>query len=164
MAAWIREGVRIPLIDGQRVEDVVEPFDLRTGWEARASEEELAAVREEVLRGLATGAIMEVPMAQAKYVSPVFVVPKPGGKWRLIHDLRWLNSQRRKPPRFKHERLGLLADVVRPGDQMVTMDMLDGYRMLEIHPDHQQFFQFIFEGRAYQWRALMFGWSWALFY
>jgi hypothetical protein len=152
---WIREGVRIPWLDSQKPL----PFNKTSQWEKHASPAELACAREEINRFVLMGAVKEISRAEALYLSPIFVVPKPRStRYRLILDFRWMNTFTKKR-KFKAEPLGHLESLLEKDDQMISWDMEDGFHLLGIHVDYQKYFQFQFEGRFYQYLVLPFGWT-----
>ena len=71
----------------------------------------------EVQKLVEKGTAQQVQLSQVHLVSPVFVVPKSGGGWRPIIDLRLLNSFL-EPPHFKMEGLYMLMEVLKQGWQM----------------------------------------------
>jgi hypothetical protein len=64
---------------------------------------------------LQTGAIRRVNASAAKYISRCFLVPKSSGGYRLVVDLRHVNSFF-APPKTKFENLAFL----RVADHKVT--------------------------------------------
>ena len=70
--------------------------------------------------------VFPVQQTEAHIISPVFVVPKSGGGWRLITDLRYLNSV---PPHFKMEGLFMLPSVISQGRRILNHPY--GPRVLE---------------------------------
>jgi hypothetical protein len=90
---------------------------------------------------------------------PLGVVPKKNGKLRLIHDLRFLNSRIQRPPRFKLEDLSTVAEQVKEGDEMMTLDLEQGYYHVEIHEQYRKYFGFEWQGQYYTWNVLPFGLS-----
>jgi hypothetical protein len=58
----------------------------------------LAQLQEELQQGI----IQEVHIDQCLWLSPTFLVPKPGGEWRKVMDCRQLNLYLRKR-KFKME-------------------------------------------------------------
>jgi hypothetical protein len=152
---WITQGARVPWITHAPT-----PFNKSSQWEKHATPAELIAAREEIDRFLQMGALEEIPASQALYLSPLFMVLKPHttNKWRLILDLRWLNSHTRQK-KFRAEQLGNLEHIIQPNDQLVSWDMQDGFHLIAFHPDFRKFFQFQFQGRFYQYTVLPFGWT-----
>ena len=93
-----------------------------------------------------------------RYVSKCFLVPKPGGKWRLVMDFRWLNSHCvDRTCRF--ETLKLLQRIAKKGDYMFSFDLQDGYHAIGIAPEDRKYFTFNLNGRLLQASALPFGWN-----
>ena len=106
------------------------------------------------------------PVARAKYVSRVFLVPKPGldeagrRKWRLIIDLRPLNLFCRDF-KTRYETLSKLGSLISKGEEclFLSFDLADAYHALRIDPEYQQYFGFVLRGRHYNMTALPFGWN-----
>jgi hypothetical protein len=64
------------------------------------------------------------------FISPIQAVPKArtgsDKKWRLIIDLRILNSYL-SPPTFTNESIKIIQDVVEENDLLVTVDLKNGF-------------------------------------
>ena len=113
-------------------------------------------LEKETTRALAVGAWE--PATCDKYVSKCFLVPKPGNKWRLVMDFRWLNSHCvDRTCRF--ETLKTLSRIARKGDYMFSFDLQDGYHAIGIAPEDRKYFTFNLNGRLLQASALPFGWN-----
>jgi hypothetical protein len=99
------------------------------------------------------------PGTCGKYVSKAFLVPKPGGKWRLVIDLRHLNSFCLEfLTRF--ETLRKLKRMMAKGDWMISFDLQDGYHCISIHPDYRKYMTFqLASGELIQMSGLPFGWN-----
>ena len=95
---------------------------------------------------------------EAHIVSPVFVVPKHGGGWRLIIDLRYLNSCM-VPPHFKMEGLFMLPSMVSQGWLMAKLDLKDAYLTIPIAQESRKLltFQAGPPHQLMQFRCLPFG-------
>lgn len=115
-------------------------------------------VTTELARLLVVGAVTRLNH-RPLFCLPLGVVPKKNGKLRLIHDLRYLNQRIHRPPRFKLEDLSTVAGQVKEGDEMMTLDLEQGYYHIEIHPDYRKYFGFEWEGQYYVWNVLPFGLS-----
>ena len=89
-----------------------------------------------MLRLVEKGAAQWVPLTQVHVASPMFIVPKSGGGWRPIIDLRYLNSHL-EPPHFKMEGLYMLLEVLRQGWHMAKIDLKDAYLTIPITQEHQ---------------------------
>ena len=98
--------------------------------------------------------------ARPHCVMPLIVEPKPGkpGKYRLIHDARYLNEYLIKT-KFKLERLQDFVKELRHRDRMFALDLASAYHHVEIHPRFCTLIGFAFEGKDYVYRCLPFGLS-----
>jgi hypothetical protein len=92
--------------------------------------------------------------------SPLGIIAKPGqpGKYRIILDLRYLNTFLPKIP-FKYEGVKDATYVFQPNDWLFTIDLTSGYHHLGIHHTHWRYLGFQFENRYYVFTALPFGLS-----
>jgi len=90
------------------------------------------------------------------HYSLLFPVPKKGGKWRGILDLRQLNDQLAKE-HFKMEGLHTVRETLRRGDWMTSLDLQDAYNHVPIHHESRRFFRYIHRGQHFQFRAMPFG-------
>ena len=98
-----------------------------------------------------------------EFVSPAFLVPKGNSSFRMVIDLRRLNGYTRALP-FKMETLQFVATTALPEDQMIIVDIKDGYYALEMHPEDRHYMVFRMAGTLYQMRGLPMGWSASAFY
>lgn len=53
----------------------------------------------------------------------------------------------------------VLCRSVRTSDWFVTINLADGYFHIAIHPPHQKFVRFAYQGRSYKYKAITFGLS-----
>lgn len=99
-----------------------------------------------------------VPNTSEGFVSRIFLVPKKGGAWRPIIDLRNLNRFIARE-HFKMEGIHLIKDLLQEGNWMIKIDLKDAYFAVPINQAHQRFLQFQFQGVTYQFNCLPFGLS-----
>eukprot|EP00854_Cymbomonas_tetramitiformis_P011471 gene11471-biopygen11778 len=112
-------------------------------------------LNEEIKRALGSGAWRRA--TKREHVSRVFLVKKPGtNKWRLIVDMKWLNSFCVKS-KVKMETLKKLRRLAEPGDWCFSFDLQDGNHADGIDPDFQKYMQFDLQGQLFQFSALPFG-------
>ncbi|KAL0151578.1 hypothetical protein M9458_053095 [Cirrhinus mrigala] len=118
-------------------------------------------LRSEVMILLEKGAIEVVHPAQSDsgFYSRYFLVPKKDGTLRPILDLRRLNQALMRRP-FKMLTLKQILSHVRSGDWFLSLDLKDAYFHIQIAPHHRRFLRFAFEGVAYQYTVLPFGFAW----
>ena len=69
-------------------------------------------------------------------VSPLKVVPKKNGKYRLICDLRYVNECC-DIPRFSSEDVSILTQIMSSNERAVTLDLREGFYHFSIHPDYR---------------------------
>ena len=115
-------------------------------------------------RGIAT----EVAALQARGVveriidhprlcrSPIFLVPKRSGKFRMILNLKRINLHI-SPSHFRMETLKTILPLLRPGDWTVSIDLKDAYHHVPIDPASRDLLGFTVAEKAYRFKALPFG-------
>jgi hypothetical protein len=93
---------------------------------------------------------------QSGFYSTIFLVEKKTGGLRPVINLRPLNKYLRKI-HFKMDTLSTVLNLVKKGDYAISIDLRDAYFHIGIHPKHQKYLRFCFQGQAYQFKALCFG-------
>lgn len=86
------------------------------------------------------------------------MVPKSSGGFRLVIDLRHINSFF-APPTVKFETLAFLRFASVHVTWGVTVDISDAYHHLALHPSIAPFFQFTIDNELFQCVGLPFGWN-----
>ena len=132
---WISEGIRLPFAEGY----VPGSFQ-EENYKLNASEQRF--VLNEVEKLEITGAIERV-QDRPHCVSPIKTVPKKGGKYRLITDLRSINDCI-EAPAFQCEGVNTAADLISSGDYMVKTDLKDGFYHIPVHDNYRTFLSFYF--------------------
>ena len=92
-------------------------------------------------------------------IMPLIVEPKPGrpGRFRLIHDCRFLNVLLDKWP-FTMESLAQFVKELSFMDKLFSVDIESAYHHIEIAPRHRTLLLcFRFEGVIYVYNVLPFG-------
>ena len=110
------------------------------------------------LEKLLSKGVLERVDVMPRCVSPLKVVPKKNGKFRLICDLRYLNEFC-DVPRFSSEDVAVLPQIMGTNDRAITLDLCDGFYHFPIHPDSRTYLGFQYRGFWYVWCRLPFGWS-----
>ena len=85
-----------------------------------------------------------------KVICPLGVVQQKE-KLRLIYDARYINSHANIPS-FKYEDLGVLENVLRPNDFMMTLDLSKGYHHVDLHEETTPYMGFEWKGIFYVWQ------------
>ena len=98
------------------------------------------------------------PMADHPRVclSPVFLVPKRSGNFRLILNLKRINRYIGSV-HFRMETLASILPYLNPGDWTVSIDLKDAYHHVPIAAQSRDLLGFTFNGRVYRFKALPFG-------
>jgi hypothetical protein len=104
---------------------------------------------------LMTGTILAVS-SRSFVVSPLGVVRKPPDKYRLILDLRFLNSFIRAT-KFRYESIRSVSDLCQQGNFLFTVDLKSGYHHIDIHQDFWKYLGFQWRGQYYVFTQLPFG-------
>ena len=55
------------------------------------------------------------------------------------------------------ENLATLKSLINPGDYMINFDLTNAYLSVPIHQESQKFLRFIWQNKAYQFKAMPFG-------
>ena len=152
---WIRDGVRLNFKGGR----APAPFDMANYDEL--TPEQKVFMDAEVERMVAVGAWEDT--SDADYVSPMFLVPKKGGGWRLVVDLRWLNEHCEERT-CAYESLKAVRRLARQGDFMFSWDVEDGFYHLSVHESERKFFTFRVGDRLMRCACLPMGWRASPYY
>ena len=90
------------------------------------------------------------------FYSRIFLVKKKTGRFRLIIDLSSLNKMM-KVDHFQMEIAASIRRAIPPGAWAVSIDLMDAYLHILIHPASRKYLRFSLEGTIYQFRALPYG-------
>ena len=104
------------------------------------------------------GAIDAAPPPSPGYYSRLFVTPKVTGGWRPVIDLSRLNRSVRVS-HFHMETQQSVLQSLRQGDWMASLDLLDAYLQVTVHPESRRFLRFCVGEEVWQFCALCFGLS-----
>ena len=116
------------------------------------------ALRQEIEKMLAKGALEIVPDPGPGFYSRLFLVEKATGGWRPVIDLSTLNTFIRQTP-FKMETIASVLNAVQENDLLASLDLKDAYFQVPVHPSSRKFLRFVSQGTVYQFRVLCFGLS-----
>lgn len=107
---------------------------------------------------LSIGAISKCEYTKGQFLSSVFLVPKPNGKFRFILNLKNLNKFI-TTDHFKIEDLRTVLKLITKNCYMSKIDLKDAYYLIKIHPYSRKFLRFQFEQELYEFNVLPFGLS-----
>ena len=150
---WISNGIKIPF------HSVPAQFSFPNRVFKR---HESYFIRSEIKRLLNSECIREVD-TQPLGISPISVVPKKNGEFRLILDLRHLNSYCIKQSVI-YEDIKTVIGVIEPEDFMITTDIKNGFHHIGVSLEDQSYLGFQFEGHYYVWCVTPFGASFSPYF
>jgi hypothetical protein len=123
------------------------------------NQDKALALRQEIAALITKRAIETVTNPQSPgFYSHMFVVPKPGGRWRPVIDLSVLNRCL-VIPRFRMETARSLRFSIDQGDYAVSLDLSDAYLHIPMHRNTRKYLRFAIDGSVYTFRSLPFGLS-----
>ena len=94
-------------------------------------------------------------MSELCYSSNKFLVAKKSGGKRPVLNLRPLNNFVPNET-FKMKRIHLLKDFLKHDYFMTKLDMRDAYYSILVDKQSRRYLQFIYEGKLYQFKVLVF--------
>ena len=151
VALFLKHGYKILL--NQPIKLSLTPT-IRSGYADPQKQKFLLDCVQEMLQ---KNAIVPVRMsATLGFYSRLFLVPKPGEKWRPVIDLSVLNLHL-SVPTFKMETAEIIRNSICKGEWVVSVDLTDAYFHIPIHQKSQKLLRFHVGGRSFQFRALPFG-------
>jgi len=89
------------------------------------------------------------------FYSHLFVVPKPGGRWRPVIDLSSLNKLI-IAPHFRMETARSLRQSVLQGEFAVSLDLTDAYLHVPMYRATRRYLRFAIDGTVFAFRAMPF--------
>ena len=124
---------------------------------SRLDDSKPSALQTEVQKLIEKGAAVRVQPSQVHVSSPMFIVPKSGGGWRPIIDLRFLNTYL-EPPHFKMEGLYMLPVILKQDWFMAKIDLKDAYLTIPVATVHHPLLSFqVLAGEWIQFQCLPLG-------
>ena len=151
----IRLGYRLPLGFLQGTPHFIPPPP--PTFQPPSNPQALAALDQEVASLLSNGATEEVlSISPPGFYGRIFVIPKSSGRWRPVLDLSVLNTFLTDLS-FRMETPSSVRGSVHQGDWATSIDLLDAYFHILIHPRDRKWLRFVWRGRVFQFRALPFG-------
>ena len=83
-------------------------------------------------------------------------MPKKNKKLRLVVDCRPVNEHM-VTPKFSQEGINTVGELIEKDDEMITIDLKDGFYHLGVHIDSQTYLGFKWRGKFFVWQYLPFG-------
>ena len=145
---WIKEGIKIPF----QVNSDTCSFELNN---KHFNAKEVDFLDSEISRLVLLDYIEQCSLKPV-CINPIHCVPKRNNSFRLITDLRQLNSFC-KVPHYRNEDIRDTVHFVRAGDKFVTADIKDGFFHVPVAREHRDYLGFSYKGLYYRWKVLPFG-------
>jgi hypothetical protein len=111
-------------------------------------------VKEELQKLLQANLIY--PISDSQWVSPLVIVPKKNGKWRICVDFRELNKSTHKDY-FPLPFIDQVLDTLSGKKYFSFLDGFSGYNQIQIAPEDQEKTTFTCPWGTYAYRVLPFG-------
>ena len=112
-----------------------------------------AIVKAEINKLLAKGVIIMAAHEMGEFIITIFLRPKKDGVYHTILSLKEFNEFIAYH-HFKMDTLEADISMMKPGCFMASVDLKDAYYTVPIHPSHQKYLKFCFNGVLYQYTCL----------
>ena len=110
----------------------------------------------EVLELLRKGAIVPCESEPGEFISTIFIVPKPNGKFRPVINLRYLNEFIHYE-HFKQETFSVVLELLQENDFLTSVDLENAYFSIPMSEKSQKYLKFVWNGTLYKFCCLCFG-------
>lgn len=120
------------------------------------SDNEKILVDIEIQTLLKKGAIVPSFHEEGQFISTIFIVPKPNGKFRPVINLKYLNYFVTYE-HFKQETFSVVLELIQKNDFFTSIDLKDAYFSIPIHSNFQKYLKFCWRGQLYKFVCLCFG-------
>ncbi|XP_044315167.1 uncharacterized protein LOC123037605 [Drosophila rhopaloa] len=95
--------------------------------------------------------------SSSPYSSPIVMVRKKTGKWRLCVDFRRINARSMKDA-YPIPMINYILDQLREAKYISSLDLKDGYWQIPLEADSRQYTAFTVPGKGlFQWKVMPFG-------
>jgi hypothetical protein len=135
------------------------PVQRRVPYQYQFNQHDMAEVRRELKWMLEQQIVKPVPVEPGQFVSPLFLATNSDLTKRPILNVSEINSDYLPKLHFKMETLAVVLPLINQGDWFTSWDLRKGFFNIYIHPAHQKYFCFEFEGQRYQFTCLVMGLS-----
>lgn len=105
---------------------------------------------------ISKGAIIPTERENGDFISTLFIVPKPNGKFRPVINLKYLNDFVHYD-HFKQETFKVVLDLLQANDFLTSVDLKDAYFSVPIHTDYQKYLKFSWKNQIFKFVVLPFG-------
>ena len=146
-------------VQGVKLDFFEEPVQDRLPHEIQFNKQEAKAVRQELDKFLELGIIRRSQINPGDFVSNLFARPKKDkNQVRLILNLKPMNSFVNFI-HFKMEGLQSALDLMRPGMVMASIDFVNSFYSVPIHPEYTKYLKCVCFGEVFEFLCLPMGYS-----
>ena len=117
------------------------------------SSSEVPIIEKEISKLLDKGVIKITSHEKDEFLSPIFLLPKDYGSFRMILNLKRLNESM-PYIHFKMDTFDKVLKLIRPNCFMCTVDIKDAYYSVPISEFHQKYLKFQFQDKLYKFVCL----------
>lgn len=143
-------------IKGYKIQFDKPVFQLSTPKEPIRSETEITQFKLEIQTLISKNVVKKCEPCEGQFISSIFLVPKPDGKFRFILNLKKLN-QFMSVDHFLMENYKTVINLLSKDAFMASIDLEDAFLTVPIHPTSRKYLRFIFQGVLYEFWTLPFG-------
>ena len=117
------------------------------------SQNEDKIIQNEIKKLLEMKVIKEIEYTPGEYISPIFIVPKKNGEYRMILNLKQLNEYI-VYHHFKMETFESALKLVKKNCYFASVDLRHAYYSVPLSEEVQKKFRFQQSGKVYQYTSL----------
>lgn len=122
----------------------------------KCSSVEAANIDSQISLFLEKGIIVESSQEHEQFISTIFLREKKNGSFRMILNLKelntWINYNH-----FKMDSIHTCIQLMKPHYFMGSVDLQNAYYSIPVHPAHQKYLKFAWQGKLYQFTCLAQG-------
>lgn len=135
------QGVKIPISNSATLPSSVIPKNQVQGnlWNK---------VDQEIRKLSVMKVIVKSEHEEGEIISPIFLVQKPDGSYRMILNLKEFNESV-EYEHFKMENLSSATSMMKEGCYMASVDLRHAYYSVPVHSDFKKFLKFQWRGQLY---------------
>jgi len=145
-------------IVGYKIPFISEPQQSQWPAQIQFNEEENNYIKDKIAELLANGVIRTTDATEVKFMSNIFLVPKSENDFRLILNLKKLNSFVHNE-HFKMDDYRSACTLVSENCFMAILDLKDAYHLIPVDPSDQFFLCFMWNNIIYRYTCIPFGLS-----
>ena len=117
------------------------------------TESESIAIDNEISSLLAMNVITEVDHSEGEVISPIFIVPKKDGEYRMILNLKKLN-EKVSYHHFKMDTFETALKLIKRNVFMASVDIRHAYYSISVAVGHRKFLRFLWKGKLYSYTCV----------